>query len=117
MQLYSVQLIPGKAEITEDKGMYSRAPGPPDPRLITYSTCINILFYIMDVGISAKIQSCGFILPVRKNMITLFHYEIFIFLCPQLFPNFEKVGRAYCFRLVCMSVCACVSVSHLFLNF
>ena len=20
-------------------------------------------------------------------------------------PNFEKVGRAYCFRLVCMSVC------------
>ena len=27
MQLYSVQLIPGKAEITEDKGMYSRASG------------------------------------------------------------------------------------------
>ena len=24
-------------------------------------------------------------------------------------PNFEKVGRAYCFRLVCLSVCACVS--------
>ena len=23
-------------------------------------------------------------------------------------PNFEKVGRAYCFRLVCLSVCACV---------
>ena len=22
--------------------------------------------------------------------------------------NFEKVGRAYCFRLVCLSVCACV---------
>ena len=33
----------------------------------------------MDDGISAKIQSCGFILPVRKNMITLFHYEMFIF--------------------------------------
>ena len=27
MQLYSVKLIPGKAEITEDKGMYSRASG------------------------------------------------------------------------------------------
>ena len=69
MQLYSVQLIPGKAEITEDKGMYYRASG--GPRLITYSKCINnILFYIMDFGISAKIQSCGFILPLRKNMIT-----------------------------------------------
>ena len=26
-------------------------------------------------------------------------------------PNFEKVGRAYCFRLVCVSVCLCVCVS------
>ena len=38
MQLYNVQLIPGKAEITGDKGMYPRASGglggPPDPRLI-----------------------------------------------------------------------------------
>ena len=23
-------------------------------------------------------------------------------------PNFEKVGRAYCFRLVCLCVCLCV---------
>ena len=23
-------------------------------------------------------------------------------------PNFEKVGRAYCFGLVCLSVCVCV---------
>ena len=27
MQLYIVQLIPGKAEITRDKGMYPRASG------------------------------------------------------------------------------------------
>ena len=25
-------------------------------------------------------------------------------------PNFEKVGRAYCFRLVCVWVCVCVRV-------
>ena len=25
-------------------------------------------------------------------------------------PNFEKVGRAYCFRLVCLSVCLSVCV-------
>ena len=25
-------------------------------------------------------------------------------------PNFEKVGRAYCFRLVCVCVCVCVCV-------
>ena len=24
---------------------------------------------------------------------------------PTFSPNFEKVGRAYCFRLVCVSVC------------
>ena len=46
MQLYSVRLIPGKAEITGDKGMYPRASGglggPQTPALfhwiITYST-------------------------------------------------------------------------------
>ena len=79
MQLYSVQLIPGKAEITGDKGIYPRASGglggPQPPanfkRLLhTIHVLINILFYIMDFGISAKIRSCGFILPLRKNMIT-----------------------------------------------
>ena len=38
MQLYSVQLIPGKAEITEDKGMYRKASGglggPQTPALL-----------------------------------------------------------------------------------
>ena len=53
MQLYSVQLIPGKAEITGDKGtcMYPRASGglggPQTPALfhvvITYSTFCSIL--------------------------------------------------------------------------
>ena len=48
----------------------------------------------MDFG---RVKSCGFILPLRKNMIThsfTFNYA----------PNFEKVGRAYCFGLVCLSV-------------
>ena len=74
LQLYSVQLIPGKAEITEDKGMYSRASGGPrrplNPRLITYSTCIKNIRFLHYGLISAKIRSCGFILPLRKNMIT-----------------------------------------------
>ena len=77
MQLYNVQLnelIPGKAEITEDKGMYSIASGglggPQTPALLhTVHVLITFCFFIMDVGISAKIQSCGFILPLRKNMI------------------------------------------------
>ena len=74
MQLYSVQLIPGKAEITEDKGMYSRASGglggPQTPRLITYSTCIKNILFLHYGLISAEIRSFGFILPLRKNMIT-----------------------------------------------
>ena len=70
MQLYSVQLIPGKAEITGDRGMYPRHP-PNFKRLLhTVHVLINILFYIMDFGISAKIGSCGFILPLRNDMIT-----------------------------------------------
>ena len=31
---------------------------------------MNILFYIIDLGISPKIQSFRFVLPLRKNMIT-----------------------------------------------
>ena len=41
-------------------------------------TIHNILFYTMDFGISAEIWSCGFILPLRKNMIT--HSLTMIFL-------------------------------------
>ena len=75
MQLYSVQLIPGKAEITGDKGIYPKAAPTPPPNfksliLHTIHVLINILFYTMDFGISAEIQSCGFILPWRKNMET-----------------------------------------------
>ena len=51
MQLYSVQVNPGKAEITGDKGMYPRAYGgrlgPQTPALfhgnIAYSTFSSIL--------------------------------------------------------------------------
>ena len=79
MQLYSVQLNPGKAEITDYKGMYSRASGglsgglggPQTPAEIhVVHVLITFYFYIMDVGISAKIQGCGLILPLRKNVIT-----------------------------------------------
>ena len=38
----------------------------------------------------------------------LFRYELYADLQALYAPNFEKVGRAYCFRLVCLSVCACV---------
>ena len=50
MELYSVQFILGKAEITGDKGMYPRASGGPDPRLISrdYYILQYILFHIMD---------------------------------------------------------------------
>ena len=47
--------------------------------------------------------------------------KLFVFSCEGSFtisleiylyaPNFEKVGRAYCFRLVCLSVCLSVSLS------
>ena len=74
MQLYNVQLIPGKAEITGVKGMYPRASGG-----LHVHVNINILFYyIMGLRISGKIQSCGFILPLRKHMInTLFRFDFF----------------------------------------
>ena len=38
--------------------------------LHTVHVLVNILFHIMDFGMSAEIRSCGFILPLRKNMIT-----------------------------------------------
>ena len=75
MQLYSVQLIPGKAEITGDKGMYPRASGGlsgPQTlawfhKIITYSSCIYMYL-------------CTFILPLRNNMITHSITMIFFFL-------------------------------------
>ena len=72
MQLYSVQLIPGKAEITGDKGIYPRASPPPNFMRLLHNVhvLVYILFYMMDIGNSAEIQSCGFILLLRKNMIT-----------------------------------------------
>ena len=91
MQLYSVQLITGKAEITGDKGMYPRASGglggSQTPayfhRIITYSTCLINILLCMDFGISPKMQSCRFILPFRKNRkeydSSPFHYEFFLF--------------------------------------
>ena len=60
--------------------MYPRASGglgrPQTPGcfqgVITYTTCINKYAYlcIIALGISPKIQSCSFIIPLRKNMIT-----------------------------------------------
>ena len=92
MQLYSVQLIPGKAENTGDKDMYPSASGglggpqtPPDFKRLLLTVCvlINTLFYIIDFGISAKFGSCGFILPLRKSIIlydnSLFHYDFFLY--------------------------------------
>ena len=38
------------------------------------------------------------ILSIILSFISTFYYT----------PNFEKVGRAYCFRLVCVCVCVCV---------
>ena len=50
------------------------APRPPPnfKRLLlhTENVIVNILLYIIDFGISVEIQSCGFILPLRENMIT-----------------------------------------------
>ena len=88
MELSSVQLIPGNAEITGDKGMYPRASGglggPQTPtlfhRINTYSTFCSILWTVL--GISAMIRELHtFILPLRKNMIThSFRIKFFYFL-------------------------------------
>ena len=59
--------------------MYPRASGgrlgpqtPPNFKRLSHTVhvLISILFPSMDVGISTKIQSCRFILPLRMNMIT-----------------------------------------------
>ena len=50
---------------------------------------------------SPSYTSCLFHLPCHNNGYSLTYYA----------PNFEKVGRAYCFWLVCLSVCLSVCAS------
>ena len=49
-----------------------------------------------------------------------FQNSLIVFMSPTFAPNFEKVGRAYCFWLVCvsvcLSVCVCVSVNFWTVN-
>ena len=64
-----------------------------------------------------------FFLPavvVSAGILSPFGLLIIIFICNcevHYAPNFEKVGRAYCFRLVCLSVCLSVCACVRLLTF
>ena len=47
---------------------------------------------------------------ILQQLSFFFFIIVNFYALPTLNPNFEKVGRAYCFRLVCLSVCLCVRV-------
>ena len=88
-----VQLIPGQAEITGDKGMYPRASGGlgrPDPLpyfkrlLLTVHVFVKTFCSILWT-LDFQIQSCRLILLLRKNMIT--HSFTVIFFIFSTFIN------------------------------
>ena len=45
------------------------------------------------------------------NLFLIAPFPDLCLLVPFYAPNFEKVGRAYCFRLVCVCVCGWVGAS------